>query len=456
MKLKPFLELMKLIKEKSDTINPKLQIMMSLLVFLSFYPIMMILQATFFLANHEFSSGMAWLLSIYLGIVVGYGIRHQRTFIKRILICLTTIILALTQFLISLNLPLHSRLFSACSIVLFFIGGIGISLSKRNPTMNANGYKMQMIFLLIALSITYFDHKVTGLRNVTFIFAYLYMLIFVILQSQENLNNVFNQRSIQTLDVQRKIKSGNVKMILVFFACMLLLFNIKSIVLLLLHAAKIVVTKIIWLIMHMIGSSGSEYQNIDTPKSQPQLPDLGPSKKTIFPFIANVICALIAIFAVFKLAPIFIKKIREKFISLINILKKLFTHNTIISPESDGECFDYIEITKLSQPEMKKQKKERNKEWHKLQKLKHVSDPTEKIRLIYGIVLEKLSNHIPIKNSDTTDEIYQKSLEICTSARDLHKATQIYDRVRYGEKVPDSNDMADMENAYHIITGSQK
>ncbi len=79
--------------------------------------------------------------------------------------------------------------------------------------------------------------------------------------------------------------------------------------------------------------------------------------------------------------------------------------------------------------------------------LKRISDPIEKIRYLYGLMLDIIINRkINISKSDTSMEISEKSLRLKELEGICDNITRQYNLARYGGKVPSEDNILNLEN----------
>jgi hypothetical protein len=122
------------------------------------------------------------------------------------------------------------------------------------------------------------------------------------------------------------------------------------------------------------------------------------------------------------------------------------------------EYEDYVlEEEMLNKKEKNKQAEDKHNSAASLKKrhltaLKKITDPVEKIRYLYGIMLDIIINRkININKSDTSMEINEKSLRLKELDGICDNITQEYNSVRYGGKVPLQDTILNLENQIHEV-----
>ncbi|MDQ2084931.1 hypothetical protein RBH29_00575 [Herbivorax sp. ANBcel31] len=82
-----------------------------------------------------------------------------------------------------------------------------------------------------------------------------------------------------------------------------------------------------------------------------------------------------------------------------------------------------------------------------LRQAEKIKNPKEKVKYLYGFILKNMSiKGINIEKSYSTGEIYKKAEKINQLDRPFRKVTSMYDRVKYGEKIPYSSQVDDTKN----------
>ena len=81
------------------------------------------------------------------------------------------------------------------------------------------------------------------------------------------------------------------------------------------------------------------------------------------------------------------------------------------------------------------------------------SDYVKRIRFMYKLVVNYIENYgIKISKSDTTGEIYVKGSEVEGLKENLGYTTDIYNKIRYGKRVPDETEYGKFEETFaHIV-----
>lgn len=394
------------------------------------------------------------LLSFLLGFFLFRSIcKNRYTLLKKVLVYVLFLVPALLISLIYIHESNYRIFFEI--VFLFTFYALGIKACERSYSLILHSFNIYLGVFLISASIISSNliDKLYFLTTPYFVVAFIYILIILLIKSEENIDYVLESRGIEMPEVQKKIRSSNIKIILLLFAGILLLFNFKSIIIVILRLVKSIAVNIIIAIFYLLSLfSGSKPIEQSTPEAtlQPSLPEA--ASKSIVPYIFNAIILCIFIYLAIKLIPILFNKIIELYRLIKEKLFKVY-NNKNYSFKTD-ECLEIIEFTnKLDEKKSKKRDKKL------LKALKKATNPTDKVRLMYKIILSLMpTKGILIEPSETTGEISRKLNVLDNSNAQIKNLTNEYEKVRYNEKIPDENTLADIEKNYNYLVSklSQK
>jgi hypothetical protein len=310
-------------------------------------------------------------------------------------------------------------------------------------------------FILIAVSIevSYFYRPVAYLKPYLYTIAYLYIFVYLILKNQEDIDtNIYVKKHIEKSILPKNMRSFNTWSVIVMFFVVLLLFNLKPLVMILLNmAGKVIayfIAAVLWVLRHLnLGSGGGQPQ-----QSPPQLNsgffgtdwEINPLGN----FINNIIKYFALIYFLYHSVLIVLRRIPSLFSRLAALLRRIFSLNKTANTSGIQDYDDETETIK-PQKDRDKYREIRNRIRIAKKELKYISDPVERIRYIYGSVLGMLHIFgINIEKSDTTSEIYIKSKQIYGIDKPLSMLTGIYNAVRYGSSIPDKAVLTETDEYY--------
>ena len=332
------------------------------------------------------------------------------------------------------------------------------SANKRYSDIFANQIAFFGFFIMAASIIAAnYLQAANHLKWYFYIILYIYILIYLVLKNQEDIDsNIYSKKYIQKSILPKNMRGFNLIAVLGLYCVILLLFNLKTVVLALLEAgAKIlglVVLGVLWVLQHILPSMGSiRQENTQMPAD---FGFFGGAEEAVRPFLnllGNTFKAFILIYVLYKLLPFLLKKAAGLIMKLVELLKRTFGRR--LSASITNEYDDETETLKPVK-EIKKQRNLRRSIEGARQDLGKITDPVERIRRMYGILLKMLEAYgIILEKSDTTMEIYRKSNRIERLSGPFLPVTNLYNEVRYGGSIPDIAGLSSYEIKYDEASG---
>ena len=336
--------------------------------------------------------------------------------------------------------------------ITYFIG-LRAGIYDYRETLSNNKIYTGIVFLSSCiLVVSLVDRFQEHLKPIFFICAFMFIMVSFIIQNQSNLDAAFTRRVTDLPDVPRNIRIYNIMMVFVLFIAIFILFNFQSIVVFLINvikkAALYIILAVMWLMEKLTPPLEAEPgEGLGTqPLIPPSAEEQGDS--IISKIIVIVLFVLIVSFLLYKIVPVIIRKMKKLVLTVFDLLKRFF--KAPLAGEAD-ENEDYYDETVIIKPDETKAKKalKRRKKRDLERELRRLKNPAEKVRLIYGYLLEILANGgVCLKKSDTAREICIKVLEdrealskIDSIYGPFDKVTAVYEKVRYGNEVPDLNEI---------------
>ena len=163
--------------------------------------------------------------------------------------------------------------------------------------------------------------------------------------------------------------------------------------------------------------------------------------------IFNILKYFIAFYLLYRLVPVIVRNLPVIASKLAALFRKLFRIKKKTEPTWNPSYVDVAEIV-LPERRGKTVRVARRRKRRTARHLRKITDPTEKIRYMYGLILDILpARGIKPEASDTTAEILSKTARE-KDLGGLHPFTAIYDKVRYGDAVPDNETLGKAEEYY--------
>jgi hypothetical protein len=380
----------------------------------------------------------------------------KTVFTAKLVSALTTLLPAIAVIILFRTQGFLGIIFEVIFIVLPYRVAINSS-KKYYQDIIVNGVIYFGFFVLAAsLIASSFYHPLNNIKTPIYFILYAYILIYLILKNQEDIDdNIYSKKYIQKSILPKNMRSFNTTAVLILFTIIILLFNFKALIASVIKYLAILSAKfvllVLWLLSFIFPQSANQQQGQQNQDMQLPKADAA-NNNQLLDIILKVIIAAIVIFILYKLIPVLFRKLSELFLRLIVFLRKVFQ----VQKADGGIVGDYDDETETVRPEKglasKRAEKFRKKVSDK--EMKGIKDPVERVRYIYMLLLRMLEHAgIGREKSDTANEIYNKSTHIANVSDPLLKITNIYEKVRYGEYIPKSEDINDIDRKYEQAAG---
>jgi hypothetical protein len=358
----------------------------------------------------------------------------------------------LATFFISIQQGIFRAVFEVLVAILVYVMALKHSQFNFSQIMTNHIAYTGFIILAICLEVLSFFNKIAYLKPLLFAFSYFFILAYLLIKNQEDIDsNIFDKKHIEKSILPRNLRRFNSLWVCVLFLTVILLFNLKPLIIFLLQLfVKIsvyIVAAFLWLIGHILPQSSTTQQSGSAAES-----DLfGTGTELIQPLrnlISNVLRNAILLYVLYRLMLLFKKWIPGLVLKAFNLIKKLFA---VKKGGNILETSDYSDETETVKPiRDSEQKRYLKKKMRKSRRtLGRISDPVEKVRYMYALILTMLPMlGVRAEQSDTTADILKKTAMAADITDDLSPLTGIYNQVRYGEKIPDGNALATAEDHF--------
>lgn len=315
-----------------------------------------------------------------------------------------------------------------------------------------------LVLIAACLELPYFLGDLTYLRKWFFASLYLFILAFLIVRNQDDIDdNIFSKKHIEKSILPKNLRRFNLASVLVIYIVILLAFNFKDIIIYLLNLlgelVKIIGKAILWIlslfnnVLYVTQNDGIEnnMQDLFQPEEAAQVSPL-------LNLMGNTLKYFVLLYIAYRLILLLIRIMPTLCRKIAGWIGRLFS----ISGEKDiaRECLDYSDETEIVRPaEHNRPKKFVRKTGGGRRNLKGIKDPVEKVRFMYSGILAAVSEMgVDRSASDTTKEIAEKTSEISSrTASPLSCFTDIYNEVRYGGLVPDET-ILEKSQEYYVST----
>lgn len=314
------------------------------------------------------------------------------------------------------------------------------------------GFVAGLFILAVSLELPYLVGEITYLRPWVFGALYFLILSYLVVRNQEDIDtNIYSKKFVEKSILPRNLRRYNTILVCFVFLLILLSFNFRTVVAWIISLAGRLINIIVRLLVRLM--------ELIVPDGKP-IEGAGLAEEGIFPpdqiaerpspylnLVFNTFCYFVAFYLSYRLVFLVILKLPSLAAKLADILRNLFR---IKNAGMDHEESDYIDVAETVPPQKKEKVVRRTgrKKKRTARQLRKIKDPAERIRYMYGLILDML----PVRGirpapCDTTAEVLAKAAGN-GDLDGLHPFTEIYDRVRYGCMTPDGETLSRAETHY--------
>lgn len=285
-----------------------------------------------------------------------------------------------------------------------------------------------------------------GLFTVTLFFIFAYLIV----KNQEDIeSNIFSKKHIEKSILPKNLRSFNALTVSVIFLFVLLLFNLKEIVITIINLLTELVAIIAVLLMMLVELLAPKQESIlgGGMPGESQLPEFGAQPGSpLANLIINVLSYFIFLYLAYRLLLFVLRRLPAFCRRVAALLKKLFSTQKERTPIEETEFVDETETVKPVREVSKAGGARRAGRGRS--DLRRVKDPVLRVRMMYSIILGMLPRiGVNPDKSDTSMEIIKKTSSYDV-LEELYPFTQVYNRVRYREQLPDDKMLLDAQECF--------
>lgn len=307
------------------------------------------------------------------------------------------------------------------------------------------------LVLFSALAISNILHGLEYLRPWLKGAAYFFILAYLIVRNQEDIDvNIFNKKHVEKSTLPKNMRRFNMLSVCMVFLIILLISNFRNAIASIAGLLGMVIAYVAYAVLWILDFFISIISTVHKVDAQPQN-DLFTGFRGISPvgnFIFNILRNFTILYILYRILFELARKIPGYARNIAGLIAKLFSLDKGARPIEE---FDYTDESETVKPEWlrgrfktagKKRRKARKK-------LKYITDPVEKVRRMYAIVLDMLQiSGIKTEPCDTTLDILKKAAPLGSVREELSALTDVYNCVRYGEMVPGPEMMSEALSCY--------
>ncbi len=343
-------------------------------------------------------------------------------------------------------------LFELLPVMIAYIISLKHTMLTYSQIMRNTTAYTGFFVLALCLEMPLIINRLSYLRIWMFVATYFFIFAYLILKNQEDIeSNIYNNKHIEKSILPKNLRKLNVITICVIFLVILLLFNLKTVVIVLLDWSArfifLIISGFAWLVGQLFPAG--ELITEGAGYAEPGLPELisaPPSPVTNLVF--NILKNFILLYLVYKILFYLAKKIPVLCRKIAGLIRRFFT---LKMSGNTAEESDYIDETETIRPVSDsglKKKAVRNTA-KGVRDARREKDPVKRVRLMYSIILRMLpAIGVNPERSDTTLEIIRKTFLSQEVSAELSQLTEVYNQVRYGGEMPDQQRLAKAEGHF--------
>lgn len=347
-------------------------------------------------------------------------------------------------------------LYELLPVIMAYVITLKQSRLKASQIMSNAAVYTGFFVLVLSLELVnisgIFFTSVEYLKPWLFGVSYFFIFAFLVVRNQEDIDsNIFDKKHVEKSILPKNLRSFNTAAVCVVFVAILLLFNLKVIVLAIFHLlgqlSILVMRFMLWLMQNLFplaGGAGEKGGNINNELFGFGIQPISPLKNLIF----NTVRSFVLYYIIYRVILAVIRAVPKVSRRLAALLRKLFS---LERGEKADINSDYTDETETVLPERTKEpgNDARRGVGRRRRDPGRIKDPVLRVRYMFSVILSVLpSAGVTPDRSDTPAELARRAGLPENAAEGLTTFAGIYNQVRYGEKVPDSEMLNDAESSY--------
>lgn len=431
--------------KKIETI---LKIMAIIAMFLSVFPLVSIVRISSFNEHKEFLDGLFYLAVILSTFIAVSLIMHKNNARIRIILSYAFLIIPIIASCIYfVPRGILSTIFGAFITAILCFFTIRVYFKEYDYIIIGYKFTIAIVMIILALILSSYLEEIRYLKTQFYVFTFIYIFFILVIKNQSNLDFIFSKRFDKASGIPDKMRSYNIQYIIVFFLLIVGAYYFRDVIIAglqgLLNLLRFVLTMLAKLLSTLLDTQQepiileeSEVPSIDYFNIE------GNGGNPIITMICNVIAFLALAYIIYKIVTVLIihtliPLLKDTFKRLYAKIISLF-ETTEFTEEKTHYYTDKIErILPSGNSKKSKEAKEALHINKALKRVDKIENPKEKVKHLYGLILKYMrAKGMDIKKSYSTGEIYKRAKEIDQLDEPFREITSVYDKVKYGEKMP--------------------
>ncbi len=301
--------------------------------------------------------------------------------------------------------------------------------------------------LFACLIVSFYFRQLAAARPYVLFFTYGFLGMVLLVSNQTGIDEAFIKRHIDRANIPGNMRKYNTSLVVWLYAVIVILINVKAIV-------NAIAVFLHWLVIQIVNCAAwlflllsrlfKQSESGAPSGGQNPLPDMGANtQKGILPVILTILIGLLAAYLLYVLG----KRLPSALRALRDKLKELFDRvagylGNLLKVYGDGaeEIDDYEDDVQTVKVGDALQEKQLKRQLGRIRRgLRGITDPVQKVRYIYGMLLQELKERdIDVRKSDTAGEVLRKVKSVQGAEQPFAGITTIYEEVKYGGEIPEA------------------
>lgn len=385
---------------------------------------------------------------------------EKKHMLLSVLLYLSSIIPVLVTFTVYIGSGVIRAGFEALVMLVIYLFAVRCGLNSAYTNMSNAFAMFAFLLFIIAYAVSMYGPDAAYLRVYVSLMAYYVLLAYLIIKNQQDIDvNIYSGKYVEKSILPRNMRKFNLKTVLVLYAVIVALINIRTIKWILQQILNWTVLFISFIVSLFKKNAALQpdklYDNAKGAKSP--FPIEFTPEHPLMIYLRDVITTFIMLYFAYWVLIFLYRVVFKKLIPrVIDYIRNFFKGKT---DEDTAECRDYDDEVVIEKPESEGSKRRKAAAAVKKarSRLKDITDPAGRIRFMYAAAIELLqASGVRIIKSDTVGNISAKAsagLELADIRQPLGRLSIWYEKVRYGCRPPEENELLEAEDGYKEITG---
>lgn len=301
--------------------------------------------------------------------------------------------------------------------------------------------------LFACLIVSFYFKQLAAARPYVLFFTYGFLGMVLLVSNQTGIDEAFIKRHIDRANIPGNMRKYNTSLVVWLYVVIVILINVKAIV-------KAMAAFLHWLVIQIANCAAwlflllsrlfRQSESGAPPGGQNSLPDMGAdTQRGILPVILTILIGLLAAYLLYVLGkrlPSALRALRDKLKTLFDRVAGYLGNLLKVYGDGAEEVDDYEDDVQTVKVGDALQEKQLKRQLGRMRRgLRGITDPVQKVRYIYGMLLQGLKERdVDVRKSDTAGEVLRKVKSVQGAEQPFAGITTIYEEVKYGGEIPEA------------------